>query len=126
MRPEFIHRNEGASSAEFALVVLPFISLIMAGLGLGFMLWANTTLHYAAEDAARCAVVKKSVCTDANSIVSYAQRRYRGPSIAPQFTPSQFGCGAGSWTVTASANYPLNTGLVNLTIPLSTSACFPG
>lgn len=118
----FIRHEDGASSAEFALVVLPFISLIMAGLGLGFMLWANTTLHYAAEDAARCASVKTAVCTDATSTQNYALSRYKGPSISPTFTYSASGCGH---TVAGTANYPLNTGLFSLTIPLSTSACFP-
>ena len=126
MRPlDFIRRDEGTSAAEFALVLGPFVTVIMAGLGLALMLWANTTLHFAAEDAARCGVVKTSICTNSSDIVSYANSHYDGPSIAPVFTATNSGCGAGSWTVTATATYPLNTGLFNFSVPLSASACFP-
>jgi len=123
--PDFISRDDGTSAAEFALVLGPFVTVILASLGLSVMLWANSTLHFAAEDAARCAVVKTSVCTDSASIVSYANSHYNGPNISPVFTPTNSGCGAGSWTVTATATYPLNTGLFNFSVPLSAIACFP-
>ena len=120
---DYIHRDDGTAAVEFALVVLPFVSLIMASLSLGVLLWTNTTLHYATEDAARCASVKTdTVCTDSASIISYAQSRYQGPNVSPVFAYSATGCGH---TVTATASYSLNTGLINLTVPLSTSACFP-
>ena len=124
--PDFIHRDDGTSAVEFALVLGPFITLVMGGLGLGFVLWANTTLHFAAEDAARCGVVKTTVCTNNPAdIVTYANSHYNGPNISPVFTATNSGCGAGSWTVTATATYPLNTGLVNLSVPLTATACFP-
>jgi Flp pilus assembly protein TadG len=119
---DFIRSEKAASSAEFALVVFPFISIIMGIIGVGFMFWANTTLHYAAEDAARCASVKTTICADATSTQNYALSRYKGPAIAPAFSYAASGCGH---TCTATATYPLNAGLFNFNVPLSASACFP-
>lgn len=119
----FFRSEDGASAVEFAIVVFPFFGVILAGLGLCFMMWANATLHYATEDAARCAAVKTSICTDASSTENYAAQRYQGPAISPVFhyAPSTV-CGH---SVTASATYPLNAGLFAMNIPLSASACFP-
>ena len=118
----FIQADEGTSSAEFALVVFPFVGIVLGIIGGGVMFWANTTLHYAAEDAARCASVKATICADATSTQNYALSRYKGPAISPAFSYAASGCGH---TVTATATYPLNTGLFNFNVPLSASACFP-
>ncbi len=121
----FIGGEDGASAVEFALVALVFVGVILGVMGLGVMFWTNTTLHYAAEDAARCAVVKTTICTSAATTRTYAANHYMGPAISPVFTATKSGCGAGGWTVTGSANYPLNTGLFSMTIPISATSCFP-
>jgi Flp pilus assembly protein TadG len=127
----FIPGQRGAASAEFAMVVFPFLGVVLSAVGLCFMYWANTTLKYAAADAARCGAIRLTVCGDgttgdATKITDYAQSHYNGPHISPVFTATQTSeCGSNSWTVSATASYPLNTGLVDLTVPLSAHACFP-
>jgi Flp pilus assembly protein TadG len=123
MRAMNLFREErGASAVEFALVIGPFVGIVLSTIMLGAMFWANQTLKYAAADAARCAAVRTSICSDKTTTESYAASHYSGPGLSPTFTYSPSGCGH---TVTASATFPLNTGLVDLSIPLSAHACFP-
>jgi len=119
---EYLRNEHGASAAEFALVIFPFITFFLGGVGISFLLYANSTLQYAAEDAARCASVKTSICSNVTATQNYALSRYSGPVIAPIFTASVSACGN---LVTGAASFQLNTGLVNLSVPLAASACFP-
>jgi Flp pilus assembly protein TadG len=116
-------KNErGAAAAEFALVVIPFLGLVLGIIWVSMMLYANHTLQYAAEDAARCWSIKTTICTSAATTQTYASGRYSGPNIAPAFVATQVSCGH---KVTGTANFPLTTGLLNTTVPLSATACFP-
>lgn len=117
----------GASSAEFALVVIPFLTLIFFIIGMSMMFYANHTLQYAAEAAARCYSVDVTNCgdgatTNAAAAQTYAAAHYSGPNIAPVFVASATGCGH---TVTGTASFPLNAVIVSVSVPLSASACFP-
>ena len=51
----YLQEEKGASSAEFALVVIPFLVMVFAIIGVSIMFYANHTLQYAAEAAARSA-----------------------------------------------------------------------
>ena len=84
-RWRFIGNQQGASSAEFALVVVPFLGIFFAAIGFGLLLWTSTALRYAAEDAARCASVKTTVCPDQSTTENYALSRYEGPAVSPSF-----------------------------------------
>ncbi len=115
--------ERGAVAAEFAMVVLPFLALVFGIIQVSMMFYANHTMQYAAEGAARCAsVMSTSTCNGNTAITTYAQGLYKGPNISPVFTPSTASCGH---KVVATANFQILTGLVNTTVPLSTSACFP-
>jgi Flp pilus assembly pilin Flp len=116
----------GAGAAEFALVLIPFLALIFGIIGLSLMLYANQTLHYAVESAARCASVQSTTtCDTPGHIQAYATARYSGPLITPVFTYTAGGCGPSGHTVGVTATYPLRTGLVNVDVPLGATACFP-
>lgn len=124
----FISSEDGASSAEFALVVVPFVSIFMAVLGFGIMLWTSAALRYAVEDAARCAAVKTAVCTDAAATENYALSRYEGPALSPAFHYFQKNCTGSSSPgnrVIGEVQFALNTGLINFSLPLTATACFP-
>ena len=124
----YVRDERGASAAEFAIVLLPFIALVLGILWLSLTIYGNSTLQNAAEAAARCGVVRywSPECSDATAIKAYALSIYYGPGVSPNFNPiKDKGCGSGSWTVTATATIPITTGLVNTSIPLSASACFP-
>lgn len=118
----FLRNERGASAAEFALVIFPFITFFLGAIGVSLLLYANSTLQYAAEDAARCASVKTSICSSLTATQNYALGRYSGPVIAPIFTASVAACGN---RVTGTATFQLKAGLINLAVPLAASACFP-
>lgn len=118
-----IRRDEqGAAAIEYAFVLPVFILLLVGAISAGNLLFAVNGLHYAVEDAARCAAVKTTVCTDSSSTVTYAQNRYSGPKISPTFTLSNAGCGH---TVSGSAQYPLMLAAYTINVPVSASACYP-
>jgi Flp pilus assembly protein TadG len=122
-RSRFLTDEKGASAAEFALVLIPFIALVLGIIGVSTMIYANETLQYATEDAARCAAVKTSTCFDQTSVSNYALGRYTGPALSPTFAyDPAASCGH---SVTGSATMALDTGLVNISVPLQAHACFP-
>ena len=124
----YFRKEDGASSAEFALVFIPFSSLVLGILGLSMVLYANQTLQSATEAAARY----YSVTTANNSgtepstgaIQTYAAQAYTGP-MTPTFTPSRGGCGPNGFQVYGTGTIPLNAGVYNTTITLQAHACFP-
>ena len=128
MRRKLIARyltdQAGAGAAEFAIVVIPFTALILGLLWLGMAYYGNNQLQYAAEAAARCASVQSwsTSCDTAAHIRAYALAQYSGPGAAPTFSYSATGCGH---TVTGTATMPIHAVLLNTSINLSASACFP-
>jgi TadE-like protein len=112
----------GVAAVEFAMVAPVFIVLTVGTFYLCLSLFLTGSLHYAVEQAARCASVKTTICTDSNAIVLYAQNNYFGPGGAPNFIYAAAPCGN---SVSASLNYVLDTGLKQFTLPVSATACFP-
>jgi Flp pilus assembly protein TadG len=112
----------GAGAAEFAIVVIPFTAMIFGIIHLSLLFYANQTLQFAAEAAARCYSVDSVNCATTGAVQTYAAGRYTGPNISPSFVASGVGCGH---TVTGTGNYQLNAVFVNVSVPLSVSACFP-
>jgi len=112
----------GGAAIEYALVLPAFISLLIGGLCAGNLAFAVNSLHYAVQDAARCAAVKTTVCTNSTTIVDYAKGRYSGPQISPNFAYSTAGCGH---TVSATGAYPIILAAATINVPISASACFP-
>jgi Flp pilus assembly protein TadG len=113
--------QRGTTAVEFALVSPVFIAMVLGLLALCLCLFLIGSLHYSVEEAARCASVRTTVCTDASTTIAYAQSRYFGPST-PTFSYAAATCGN---SVTASINYVAQLGLTQVTIPFSASACFP-
>ncbi|MES2255435.1 MAG: TadE family protein [Pseudomonadota bacterium] len=126
---QYLRDDRGASAAEFALVTVPFFGLVLAIIGGAMMFYSNQSLQYATQKAARYYSVQT---TNANGtpptttvVQTYAKNAYTGPGISPTFTAARGGCGANGFQVTANATFPLNTGLINLSVPLKAHACFP-
>ncbi|HEV2363875.1 MAG TPA: TadE family protein [Caulobacteraceae bacterium] len=125
--------EDGASAVEFAMVTPVFLALVLGIINLSICLYGVVTLHFATEDAARCFSVNAVSCPDAASTVTYAQSRYAGPGFTGlAFAANNTGdCdtdskgNADGHVVTASASYNLVIGFPKITIPISTSACFP-
>jgi Flp pilus assembly protein TadG len=115
--------QRGAAAVEFAMILPAFTALIVGGIYGAQLLYASSSLRYAAEAAARCYSINTSVCSSTSATQTYALGKYMGPpSPAPTFTATSASCGH---NVTGSLSYVLNVGLTSFTVPLSVSACYP-
>jgi Flp pilus assembly protein TadG len=116
--------ERGSGAAEFAIVLIPFLALVFGIINVSMMMYANHTLQYATEAAARCYSVLhyNTTCSTVANVKTYAAQQYKGPAISPVFTPSATGCGH---TVTATGTFALNAVVYTFNVPLSAQACFP-
>jgi Flp pilus assembly protein TadG len=115
----------GASAVELGLILTAFLSMLFGIINVALVLWTLGSLHYAAENAARCASVASTSCSTPTLIQTYALNQYNGMSLGGTnpFTYSATGCGH---TVTASYTYSLAIPLIGTySLPLSAAACFP-
>lgn len=114
----------GSGAAEFAIVLLPFAALIFGIIHLCLAFYANQTLQFATEAAARCYSVDAVNCSTAGAAQIYATGRYKGPNISASFTawPIPTDCGH---EVTGTGSYSLNAVFVRVAVPLTAKACFP-
>jgi Flp pilus assembly protein TadG len=126
---KFSLSDRGATAAEFALILPAAVLFIFGIINMSLMLYATTKLHYAAEDAARCATVRLD-CKDSTTpttidsakVIAWAQARYKGPGAGASFSYAGAACGN---QVTGDVTYTLNIGIWRKTVPLHTVACFP-
>lgn len=122
--------ERGGSAAELVLIMIPLVLLTLGAINMAMMLYTMSSLHYATEEAARCATVRStSVCADQTSMRTYALKNYGGLTAAPTFTlvqrPSTSTyCPNGNF-VTATATYNFVTGITSTAIPLTANACYP-
>ena len=117
-----LHHEKGATALEFAILSPVFILIVVGGVNLGLLLFAAGSLHFAVEDAARCASARTIVCTNATTTQSYASSRYYGVAMTPTFAYATASCGK---SVTGSGTFAFNVGIANYSVPLSATACFP-
>jgi len=136
----FTRSEEGASAAEFALILPVFLLFVFGLIEFGMLLFTTNQLHWTAEQAARCSSVSMSCKLNGNAtgavtnttVGNYAKSVYKGLA-GPTFTyDTNGGCsrtGASNTNsghrVTASANFKLNLGVYYRSIPLTADACFP-
>jgi Flp pilus assembly protein TadG len=117
-----IKDKRGTAAVEFAIVGPIFLSLCVGMLYVCLLLFSVGSMQYAVEESARCASVKTTVCTSNSATQTYAQNAYYGPLITPTFTASTAACGH---RVNGTATFSLNTGLRQISVPLTAVACFP-
>ncbi len=118
----FMRRSGGTTAVEFALVLPCFLALTVGTVNACIALYANSALHFAVDDAARCMSVKTNVCDNAADTQTYAAGNYNGPAISPSFVATTTSCGN---QVTGTVTYQLNAIVTNLSVPLSATACYP-
>lgn len=114
--------ERGTTTLEFALVAPIMITLLLGTVALCVGLYLIGSLHFAVEEAARCASVKTTVCTNSSSTVTYAQNHYFGPNWSPNFTAVAAACGN---SVSATITWTMDTGFSSYSIPISATACYP-
>jgi Flp pilus assembly protein TadG len=113
--------RRGNALVQFALVLPAFVMLIFGIIEIGRGLWLQNALHYATEQAARCASVNPTACT-AGNIGSYAASVSGANIPASSFTLTTPACG----------NQVDGTYRISLAIPfksmswsLTARSCFP-
>lgn len=132
----FLDEERGSSVTEFALLIPVFALILLGTIQMMFMVYSSSTLHYAAEQAARCAVVSKSYatapvgdpslgCQTKSSTSSYATSIYSGPHLTSLAFTATENATCGGRKVVGAGTYGFRTGLVNIDVPVSATACFP-
>lgn len=114
--------RRGATAVEFALILPAFVTLMVGLVCAGNLAFAINGLHFAVQEAARCAAVKATVCTSSGTTVAYAQAKYSGPKVGPAFVYSTAGCGH---TVSATATVPIFIATGTINVPISAASCYP-
>jgi Flp pilus assembly protein TadG len=140
-KPSLVSCVNGTTAVEFAMVLPPFLMLLLGTISASLAVYTEASLQYAAEGAARCYSAETSKyssatqCVSATTTQSYAKTLYFGPG-SPTFTASLSSTTCGNATnpghqVNATLNVVLNAGVkqdltpAQWTIPLSATACFP-
>ena len=120
---ELCSDRRGSTAVEFSLVLPIVILLIFGTIGLTGAMAVTASLHYATEDAARCASVKTTICSNTGTTSTYATGKYQGPNLSGlSFVLTSQTCGS---RVIGSGTYVLRTGLASFNIPVSATACYP-
>lgn len=116
--------GSGNTALEFALAAPVIMMVILAMAEFGLLLWTQSSLHFAVEQASRCATVDTSLCNSAAAVQNYAASQAYGLTIAPGvFTYTAATCGN---QVSASYRYDfVVTGLFLNSLTLTAQSCFP-
>ena len=118
--------RDGTTAVETALVLPAFLLFIFAIIEAGFLLWTQTTLQFAVEAAARCAVVNSTLCGTTSAIQTYAASQAVGMTISSSsFSVSTTSPGC---YYQVSISYPFSiivTHLFTNTITLTAKSCHP-
>jgi Flp pilus assembly protein TadG len=113
--------DQGTTAVEFAIVAPVVIMLIVGIPTVSLMLFAMGSLHFAVEDAARCASARPTQCADSATTISYAQSRYSGVLATPVFTATSDACGN---KVTGTVTITFDVGMYRRPVALSATSCF--
>jgi Flp pilus assembly protein TadG len=114
--------RDGNVAVEFGMLA-PVLLLLMFGIVEGGrLLWTQNALHYAVEEAARCASINTTACGSASQIEAFAAGRSGAQFASSIFTATVAGCGN---QVSASYTMALNIPFMAHSISLSAQSCYP-
>jgi hypothetical protein len=130
MLKRFLDSPRGQEAVEFALVLPAMIGLTIGVMEMLLLLFANSSLHYAVDEAARCMSVDSLSCPTTTATEAYGRNRYYGPDITPTFTAVNGRCGDAALgpkgaVVSATGHWRINGVIFHFDVPLSATACFP-
>ncbi len=116
--------ERGSTAVEFALVSTALFLVLFGSMEFCRMVWTQSALNFAVQEAARCASVTPATCGTSSQITAYAASKI-STSYVPvsAFTAATASCGH---QVTASFVFPFAaTGLMPSAPTLTAAACFP-
>ena len=120
----FRRDQRGAATVEFAVVASAFMMMVIGGMYLSMLGFTSSSLHYAAEQGARCGAVQTTRCTSSTSAQTAASDAFQnitGSTATFTATPTAT-CG---YQMVGTLTYSLQTGMGALSVPLSATACYP-
>jgi Flp pilus assembly protein TadG len=134
----YLLEEDGFNAAEFALVLPVLVLFIFGTIHLCLMMYTSSRLHWATEDAARCAVARPFTCTDADTVdsptvLTWADNAYSGLapatfSYSPTATCSNVndtGAATNGRAVTGAATYSIVLPFFSQSFVLNATTCFP-
>src|SRR5690348_16032393 len=117
-----LEERGGAAAVEFAMTV-PILLVAMLGLiEFGRVLWAQNALHFAVEEAARCATIDVTTCGNTNETKTFASTASGFTFPTSAFTVTTETCGN---QVVGSYAFQFLTSLFGTGPTLTAQACFP-
>jgi Flp pilus assembly protein TadG len=120
----FLKDEQGNTAIEFGLTAPLFFMFLFAIVEAGMLIWTQVGLQHAAETAARCATVNKTICGDVQSIQSYAVKQAFG--MEPPASTFQVVASSCGNLVTANYNYGFVTSFFGMPkFALTAQSCFP-
>lgn len=124
MARRFRRDGAGTASIEFAFVALPLATLLFACIEFGLAMRAKSALQYATVQAARCSVVRPTICGTQTTVNAYAQTQLQGMTMAPvTFTYTNEDCGH---RVIGVMPFPVvSHSVFPASFSLSAVACYP-
>lgn len=116
--------RDGNTAVEFAFLAPALFTLLFGAMEFGRMMFTQSSMHFAVEEAARCASVTPTTCGTPSQIATYAAARASDLNLpASVFTATTPACGH---QVAASVNYAfVASQLFTYSPTLTASACFP-
>lgn len=115
--------REGVGAVEFALVAPLMLMFIIGGIYLSMLGFTAASLAYSVEAGARCASVNTTVCTSTTTTANYASGQFMNLTGATSnFAASSSACGN---RVVGTVTFVIRTGTSQVSVPLTSSACFP-
>jgi Flp pilus assembly protein TadG len=111
-RVQRLTRDDGTVAIEFAVVGLLFFALLLGSIELGRAMWMRNSVQFAAEEAARWALVQAT--ENSTAVVNYARERLSGsPASATITAPYVTVAGVRYVTVTVTQVFTPVTALVS-------------
>lgn len=115
--------RRGATAVEFALILPPFLLLLLGVVEFGRALWTQSALHFAVEESARCAAVDATNCATTTQVQNFAVSRAKGLGLNNTvFTLTTPACGN---QVSASYPFPFILATMFPSVTLTAQSCFP-
>lgn len=119
----FRRNDAGTTAVEFALILAPFLMLVVGGFYVALLTFTASSLRYAVEAGARCASVNTTTCSNSATTISYARTQFGAANASSvTFASRSATCGH---LVSGTMNYTLSTPIRKIIVPLSAQACFP-
>jgi Flp pilus assembly protein TadG len=112
----------GSSAVEFAFVAPPLLLLLLGGVEVGRLVWTQSALHFAVEEAARCATADPTKCGSTTSVQNFAVS-VSGVDLSPSvFSVTTPACGN---QVSATYGFQFLSQLFPYAVNLTAQSCFP-